>query len=272
LKLDIYIGSETHCVDTADPIDISIPVQFNGKQPNAFDVPCAKSEPYRDNHFVGDTREGGSCNFEVYTIIPHCNGTHTEGIGHLARERIPINKIFRQVFLPATLITLQPIAAKKTSEQYLPEKNNADLLLTRQALEQTLSRVSEFNQALIIRTLPNDETKKSRRYMDEPPPFFSIDAIRFLNEMRVEHLLVDTPSLDRPLDDGKLTAHHIYWSVPLESNEIELDSHSMKTITEMIYVPNSVKDGRCFINIQIPNFIADAAPSRVLLYSSMAKK
>ena len=42
----------------------------------------------------------------------------------------------------------------------------------------------------------------------------------------------------------------------------------MKTITEMIYADNEVKDGKYFMNIQIPNFTADAAPSRVFLYEN----
>ena len=43
-----------------------------------------------DGQFIGDTRMGGPCNFETYSITPHCNGTHTECVGHITNERVSI--------------------------------------------------------------------------------------------------------------------------------------------------------------------------------------
>ncbi len=43
--------------------------------------------------FLGDTRSGGSCNAEVLTLTPHCNGTHTECIGHITDERITLAEV-----------------------------------------------------------------------------------------------------------------------------------------------------------------------------------
>ncbi|HMV25567.1 MAG TPA: cyclase family protein, partial [bacterium] len=71
--------------------------------------------------------------------------------------------------------------------------------------------------------------------------------------------------------EGKLSAHHVFWGVPQGSHDIHLEVHSRKTITEMIYVDNSIADGNYFINIQIPNFVADAAPSRILMYQAQLK-
>ena len=34
----------------------------------------------------------------------------------------------------------------------------------------------------------------------------------------------------------------------------------------MIFVPNEVKDGRYLLNLQVPAFVSDAAPSRPILY------
>jgi len=85
-------------------------------------------------------------------------------------------------------------------------------------------------------------------------------------DLGVQHLLVDLPSVDRPLDEGKMTTHHIFWGVPEESHEVDPKNHSKKTITEMIYVANEVEDGQYFLNLQIPNFVADATPSRPVLY------
>ena len=70
--------------------DISIPLYFNGVQPNTYGVDKATSSPYQDGQFIGDTRKGGPCNFETYSFTTHCNGTHTECIGHITNERISI--------------------------------------------------------------------------------------------------------------------------------------------------------------------------------------
>ena len=90
--------------------------------------------------------------------------------------------------------------------------------------------------------------------------------MEFIAELGVEHLLIDLPSVDRTFDEGKLTTHHIFWGVQKESHDIDPTDHSMKTITEMIYAPEEIEDGEYVVSIQIPNFTADAAPSRVLVY------
>ncbi len=139
-------------------------------------------------------------------------------------------------------------------------------MITKKVLEEKLKDADcNFLEGLIVRTLPNDDSKKSRRYMENLPSFFSIEAIEYIVNLNVKHLLMDIPSVDRTFDEGKLTAHHIFWNVPFGSHEVDSDKHSVKTITEMIYASNEVKDGLYLMNVQIPNFVADAAPSRVLL-------
>ena len=118
--------------------------------------------------------------------------------------------------------------------------------------------------AVIIRTLPNSEEKKRKNYMKENSCFFSIEAISYLVSLGVKHLLVDTPSVDRLFDDGYLTAHNIFWET--EKKKFNPKSRN-KTITEMIYVADSINDGQYLLNLQIPPFISDAAPSRPILYS-----
>ncbi len=39
-----------------------------------------------------------------------------------------------------------------------------------------------------------------------------------------------------------------------------------KTITEMIFAPSSLEDGSYLLNLQIPAFVPDAAPSRPIIY------
>ena len=261
MKAEIEIRHQKYTVDFSKGIDISIPLNFNGEQPNTYGVDKATSKPYQDGQFIGDTREGGPCNFETYRFTPHCNGTHTECIGHITDERIDILSSLNEEMIPSTLVSVTP---KNTNENYTPDLNKEDLVITKEDLELHLKDVnSKFLRGLIIRTLPNYESKKSRDYMKETPSFFSIDAMEYIVNLGVEHLLVDTPSVDRLLDEGNLSSHNIFW----ETKGKEFNSKTQnKTITEMIFASEEIKDGRYLLNLQIPAFVSDAAPSRPILY------
>ena len=81
--------------------------------------------------------------------------------------------------------------------------------------------------------------------MKEIPAFFSIDAMEYIVSLGVEHLLVDTPSVDRLLDDGNLSAHNIFWET--KGKEVQCTNTKNKTITEMIFASEIIKDGNVFI-------------------------
>jgi arylformamidase len=241
--------------------DISIPINFNGSQPNTYGVEGATSKPYQDGQFIGDTRKGGPCNFETYSFTPHCNGTHTECIGHITDERVSILTSLNQEMIRATLVSVTP---KNTIENYTPKLNKEDLVITKEDLEFQLKDMNPvFLQALIVRTIPNLENKKSRDYMKFAPAFFSIDAMEYIVSLGVDHLLVDIPSVDRLLDDGHLSSHNIFWET--KGKEFSKKAQN-KTITEMIFVSSSLRDGSYLLNLQIPAFVSDAAPSRPIIY------
>lgn len=264
------INSISYTADTSFPYIISIPLNFNSEQPNTYNVPKASSSAYEADGFIGDTRRGGGCNFENYRLITHCNGTHTECVGHISDERISVSKILNDIFFPATLITLEPEKASAASDTYIPAMNGSDIIITKNILEEKL-RIADKNflKAVIIRTLPNDSSKLNRNYMTELPPYFSIEAMEYISKLNVQHLLIDIPSVDRTFDEGKLTAHHIFWNVPIGSHDVDKADHSLKTITEMIYAEDDIIDGAYLLNIQIPDFTADAAPSRIVLYKPL---
>jgi arylformamidase len=274
MSLSIEIEDKIYRINIDEPIDLSIPLQFNGPQPNAYGAERAVSKPCEAGSLVGDTRLGGSCNFEQYTFIPHCSGTHTESIGHITKERITILEALKDVFIPARLISVEPENAADTTDSYSPEKESGDRLITRAALENAFKDPPEGgteNRALIIRTLPNDDSKKTRDYMKTPAPFFSVEAISYIARSGFEHLLVDMPSIDRAFDEGRLSAHRIFWNMAAGSQEINSESRTNRTITEMIYVPTKARDGSYLLNLQIAPFAADAAPSRPLLFKYAAK-
>ena len=79
-------------VDFSKPASIAIPLDFAGPQPSCFGAPRAAGPPARAGDFVGDTRAGGSCNCEILTLAPHCNGTHTECVGHVTLDRVAVSE------------------------------------------------------------------------------------------------------------------------------------------------------------------------------------
>ncbi len=263
---EVEINDIKYQLDTETYHDISIPLNFNKEQPNTYNVKRATSHAFEEKDgFVGDTRKGGSCNFEELHLIPHCNGTHTECLGHISNKRISIHEQLKDVFIPATLITVSP--SKNTKDSYKPDLKKNDLVISKQSIKDALQdKYSGFLKALVIRTTPNSEKKKVRNYMQYEAPFFSIDAMQYIVEIGVEHLLVDIPSVDRTFDDGKLNAHHIFWNIKENNHEIDDRSEMHRTITEMLYAPDFVKDGNYMLNLQIAPFVSDASPSRPILF------
>lgn len=253
-------------LDLANPIDISIPLRFDGPQPNAFDVEPATAAACEYGKLIGDTRRGGSCNFEQVTLIPHCNGTHTECVGHITRKRISINECLRDILVPAVLVSVSPEPAVGSNERYTIEFVPGDALITREVLKARLSGSDWDGKALVVRTLPNSGEKLTLKYGDDHvPPFFSTEAMEFIVECGFKHLLVDLPSIDRLFDQGKLSNHRIFWNVAQTGYDIYSDSRIYNTITEIIYVPDAVEDGQYLLNLQIAPFMADASPSRPML-------
>lgn len=238
-------------LDKKEFIDISIPLRFNGPQPNAYGVEPAVSAAYEAAGIIGDTRRGGSVNFERYTFIPHCSGTHTECVGHITHERISVRDCLLDVLMPSVLISVEPSIS------------DGEAVITRGSLENIAGK---NGSALIVRTMPNDESKLTKSYGEANiPPYFTQDAIRFIVENGIKHLLCDLPSIDRIFDDGKLLNHRIFWSVDEGSFAANAETRIESTITELIYVPNDVPDGEYTLNLQIAPFDSDCAPSRPIL-------
>jgi hypothetical protein len=86
----------------------------------------------------------------------------------------------------------------------------------------------------------------------------SQEGMRRIAGSSVRHLLVDLPSVD-PEDDTELFNHHLFWNYP----------HAPiydRTITEMIYVPDTVPDGLYWLCLTPLVVRSDASPSRPVLY------
>ncbi len=239
--------------------DISIPLKFGGPQPNAYGVDAASAKSH------GDTRSGSSVNFDEYTFTPHCNGTHTECVGHITHERISVQDCLKDVIVPAVLISVEP---EVLSEQPASAGGQfvADKIISAESLRLVLSN-SSTAKALILRTLPNDDRKLTAVYgEDNIPPYFTTEAMQLIVDSGFRHLLCDLPSIDRIYDEGNLINHRIFWNVEEGSFETNSNTRINSTITELIYVSNEVADGEYLLNLQIAPFDTDCTPSRPVLF------
>ena len=252
---------------TKPPVSIAIAMQFDGPQPNHFGANEATATPMKAGGFIGDTTQGGSCNAQEITFNPHCNGTHTESISHVIDELIPPHDVVKQPLVLALLITLEPLS-HVSMDSYQPPIEPGDKVLCKYQLTAVKQSLHRAVKALIIRTLPNTKSKETHRYGEDiHPAFFSNEAMQWLvEETAVEHLLVDLPSVDRLHDEGLLSNHRLFWNIEPGTHESNKNQFKHKTITEMVYVPNEIKDGNYMLNLQLPRLNLNAVPSNPLLY------
>ncbi len=234
---------KTFRIDFTKPIDISLPVAKGGVKAWYVDEPII--EPVRMSDWIGEIAQGGTVNFKNITFNPHGHGTHTECVGHISKEFYSVNKSLSQYMFLAELITV------------LPEEINGDRVITKKCLEPFLK--DKNPEALIIRTLSNSDEKQHKNYSKTNPAYINEKAMKYIIEKSVEHLLFDTPSVDREEDEGALLAHKAFWEYPQNTNV-------HRTITELIFAPNTIFDGAYLLNLQVAAFENDAAPSRPVLY------
>lgn len=233
--------------DLTQAIDISLPIQEGTSNPNCYFAEPPKFETIRAEGFVGSVALGGSCNYQKITLTPHGNGTHTECYGHISADKVNINELLKNFFALAQLISIEP---KQVGEDKIIFWEDVFAKIdTQKPLE-----------ALIIRTLPNDYSKKTRNYNQTNPPYLHYEVGRQLANRDVKHLLVDLPSVDRETDEGKLLMHKAFWKYP---DAIRKDAF----ITELVFVDDTVADGFYLLNLQTISLMTDASPSKPLLYS-----
>lgn len=238
-------------VDLSQPIDISIPLSNTNSNPIAWYIDKPVIEPVKMGDWVGKVSEGSSTNFNNIFFNPHGHGTHTECLGHITRDFYSVNQALKQFFFLAELISITPDALGE------------DLVVTKVQIENALEGKSP--EALVIRT-PNAEGKTSKNYSNTNPPYLEDAAALFIREKGIKHLLIDLPSVDREQDEGKLLAHKAFWNVQ-DVNNLNEDVKHDATITEMIFVPDTVADGSYLLNLQIASFENDASPSKPVLYN-----
>ena len=241
----ITYNQQQYTIDFSKPLDISLSLRGDDKNPVAWYLKAPKIEPVQEGNWIGKVSKGGSVNFNNIRFNPHAHTTHTECVGHITPEFHGINESLKSFFFSAKLFSVEP------------EKMGIDEVITRAQLKKHFKEGEA--QAVIIRTLPNSIAKRSKQYSHTNWPYLQEEAAVFLRECGVEHLLIDLPSVDREEDGGKLLAHKAFWNYPKNTR-----LHA--TITELVYIPSRIEDGFYFLNLQPASFENDAAPSRPVLY------
>jgi arylformamidase len=247
MKITFEHQGQLLTADLSGGHNIAIPLRDGPQNPNCFYAPIPTFEPYRSGDFVGSLEAGAPVNFYNVRFNPHGSGTHTECLGHIAKGDYTIARALKKHHFMAQLVTLWPIL-----------QENGDRVITLRQVQELVG--SQSIEALVIRTMPNTDDKLVRNYGGTNPPYLEAAACAYLADAGVEHLLLDLPSVDREEDGGAMAAHKAWWKV----NETQPRLHA--TITEMIFVPDYLLDGKYLLNLQVARFELDAAPSQPMLY------
>ena len=249
---EINLNNETFKVNLNNPIDLSL----TSKVKNSFKawyIDEIKINSIKNDDFIGSVKDGGAVNFREILINPHGNMTHTESVGHISQEEINVNKLLQTNHFIAQLITVKP---QKISINNKKDKKEVDEIIS---LNQIKNKILPNIQALIIRSQKNYDELTNKNYSHTNWPFLAESSAAYIRNKGVQHLLIDQPSIDKEFDEGKLLAHRAFWNYP---NEIDLK----KTITELIGIPDHIKDGRYLLNLSLANIENDAVPSRPIIY------
>lgn len=281
----IRIDERMLTADLRAGTSLAIEQRFDSLQPRAFGAPSAAQQPLVLPGFNGRVVDGASCNCSTLTLTPHCNGTHTECVGHLTADALDAQHVVPAGPLLAVLLSVTPTTPGNDERAASPREQ--DRLITRDALETAwqaweaaktaqgggaAQSKGDFDRqplqprALILRTLPNLPDKRQRDYDANGAAYLSPEAAHWLVSLGIEHLIVDLPSVDRMRDDGALVAHRIFFGLPARSVTLAEAQRAHCTISELAFVPDTLPDGYWLLWLQIPALAGDALPSRPMIY------
>ena len=245
MKATLKLGQDVVTVDLSKPLDISIPIKAQKGKARAWYIDAPEVWPVKLGEWVGSVKAGASVNFNNVYFNPHAHGTHTESVGHISEAFHSVHNLLKKYFYWAEVISVEP------------ENKKGDLVISEKQLKNVLK--GKTPEAIVIRTLPNLASKKTKKYSHSNWPYLEENAAIYLRTLGVQHLLIDVPSVDKEKDEGKLLAHKAFWDYP-DNTRFEA------TITEFIFVNNSIIDGSYLLNLQTASMVNDATPSRPILY------
>lgn len=232
MKASLKIDGAIVTVDLSTNFDLSIPIRASTEFPLSQDQP-ASAEAVEDldlNKALG---------------AMHTNGTRTECIGRVSEEFYSINQVLKDYVFCAEVISV------------VPENFGEEYRISKKQLMRALKELKPT--AVIIRTLPNTNNKRTRDYAGAGWAYLEDSAAAYLAEIGVKHLLVDLPSIDKDRLQTDQSVYKAFWQYP-ENPRTDC------TITELVYVPNEVEDGSYLLNLLVAPIESIASPSKPILH------
>ena len=254
MEVVVKHNNNSYRINQSSGKSLSIPYNYNGDQPSFYDAEKGSAIPMKQNGFIGLVNDESGCNVMNINQNIHCTGTHTECAGHILPDSISINDVLSHEYYLTELISISSISALETNETYHVPFSKEDKIITKRMIE---GKIPDKALGLIIRTLPNSLSKMNQRYNATNTIFFTKEAIKYITDCKIRHLVVDMPTIDKYDDGGHLGNHHLFF---------ENNPPYKKTITEMAYIDNEIIDGSYLMTIEIPPMVLDAAPSRPFIF------
>lgn len=228
--------------DTFFDLTISINKQHNA---NCYYLDGPTFSYYQSPEFTGSLAAGGSVNCERVSLYAHGSGTHTESALHVDLRGADMRGISIPILQPSLLCTVTP------------ERIGEDEVITPDLLSYVANE--GHYTGIIVRTLPNGESKLQRNYSGTNPPYFAPETLEMLKQAGFKHLVCDLPSVDRESDEGRLSAHKHWFIV---DGSVPAD----RTISELVYITDEAPDGEYMLSVQAPAIETDAVASRIIIY------
>ena len=265
----LHVDGHLLQVDWARPARIARVLQFDATAVQPFGAPAAHAQAMQIGHFSASVAHGASCNCNTITLTPHCNGTHTECVGHLTIEALNACDVAPLGPLPARLLTVRHIDALSCGASVDAASAAGDLVVTRAALHASYRAAATAGNsasnnpikivALVVRTRPESQGV-----------YLTLDAALWLVEQHIEHLVVDQYSIDRSDDGGKLSVHRCFFGLPAGSTRLADARRAHCTVTELAQIDDALRDGTYLLQLQVAAIAGDAAPSAPLLFACIS--
>ncbi|MEJ6738421.1 MAG: cyclase family protein [Cryomorphaceae bacterium] len=234
---------------TGNVFDLSLAFEL-GRQ-RAWYVPGMQAEFVQLGDWQGSVVSGSGVNFRTLSLNPHAQGSHTETLGHVCNGDFPVHAVPMPWLQDALLISVTP------EDQHAMGK-----VIRWQMVKNAVEHIGGWQActALIIRTLPNSEQKKTQNYAHQDAAYFESAVGSLLAAQGIQHWLVDLPSVDREEDGGALACHRTFWGLGPDETTPGPAARVEATISELLYIPQAVEDGRWQLNLQVAPLENDAAP------------
>ena len=103
-------------------------------------------------------------------------------MGHISKEVHSVNNLLNKSHFLAQLITVKPSLLDK---DYSKHEKKGDFQIMLHHIE---GRIQTCSEALVIRTLPNSDTKTRKNYNNTNWPYLSIEAAKYIRDSGVKNL------------------------------------------------------------------------------------